>query len=256
MQKWLPDSFASDVSAPAAVLQKDDGIFEADHSGSGMCDNEKQRLFRSESGFSGPEAIMAHLTREERTQVFELVEQDISRDFEAREKELRANFEKEMVEAKNSFNSALDSWTENLHQALVSHLKETADCTARLAIQLAEKIVRAKVETDPEILLRALETTLFKIDGTKQIVVNVNPEQVQWLESRQDLLAKLGITQIVADRRVEAGGCIVKTHKQEWDATIKGQLAYMEELVEEMLTTADEPDLSGKGGSDEDPQLD
>ncbi len=250
MQKWLPDDFASGNTATAAVVHPDGGAFESNSLESDIHQDEKNRLFLSESGFSGPEAIMTHLTREERAQVFELVEQDITKIYEEREVELRLSLEADQNKNRQDFDQAFNTWTENLQLSLASHLKETADASARLAIQLAGKIVRETIKLDDEVLIRAMEATLFKIEGTKTITVSLNPTQAEWLENQAGLKEKLGIGQIVSDRRVEAGGCLISTEKQEWDATIESQLNYLGELVEEMIATAKEPDLSGEDGKD------
>ena len=256
MQKWLPDAFESDEATATTVLLADDAIFEAENTDPDEPMDEKSRLFMSESGFSGPEAIMTHLTRDERAQVFELVEQDIGRVYQEQEAELRSKLDADLNEVRRGFDTALASWSEKLQQAMEIHIKDTADGSARLAVQLAEKIIRKKVGMDHDVLTRAIETALFKIDGTKSITVSVNPEQAEWLESQDGVIEKLGIQQVVSDRRIESGGCLLKTDKQEWDATVKGQLKYLSELVEEMIITGDTPDFSGEEGTDAELDLD
>jgi len=262
MQNWLPDAFTSEDLATATVVPANGNAFEADHAAKDEAPDfadiqaNNKRLFMSESGFNGPEAIMKHLTPEERTQIFDLVEQDISKDFQQRELELREKFASDLEKAQRNCNASLESFSDNLLQAMSKHMKDTADASARLTIQLAEKIVRSKVHTDHEILVKAMETTLFKIDGAKTVIISVNPDQIEYLNSKPELLERLGINQVVADRRVDMGGCLVKTEKLEWDATIKGQLEYLSELIEEMIATGDEPDLTGKGQSTDEPILD
>ncbi len=256
MQKWLPDDFGTPDATAAAVVHADDSIFESDADAAGSEVTESSRLFLSESGFSGPEAIMAHLTKEERAQVFELAEQDITKIYEERENELRTKMDNDLNELRQGFDTAFSSWSQNIHRAMATHMKETADASARMAVQIAEKIIRQKINVDHDILLRALETALFKIDGNKSVIINVNPLQAEWLESHAEVRKKLGIQQVVADRRIEPGGCVVKTEKEEWDATISSQLEYLSEMVEEMITTGDEPDLSAEDGTDAEPSLD
>jgi len=255
MQKWLPDEFSSDFAPAATLAQAGAGAFESEKSNQQTGQSDNQRLFLSESGFSGPEAIMAHLTREERAQVFELVEQDIKAEYEEREKELRAKLAADKEESHRNFEEALTVWSDKITQAMSNHMKETADAAARLAVQLAEKVVRKNVSLDNEVLLRAIETALFKIDTSKTLTLNINPAQAQWLETLPQVIEKFGIEQIVSDRRIEPGGCLIKTEKQEWDVTVSGQLNYLSELVEEMITTADAPDLTGEDGKDAEPVL-
>lgn len=255
MQKWLPDDFASDFTTGTAVALEDPAVFKSDISDSHDIQDENQRLFKSESGFTGPEAIMGHLTREERAQLFELVEQDINAEYAIREKELVAKLDADLAQAGKNFDDAMAQWSGKLHQAMAMHMKETADASARLAVQLAEKIVRKNIELDNEILVRGIQTALFKIENTKSLTININPDQAAWLENLPEVMEKLGVQQINADRRIEAGGCLIKTEKQEWDVTVSGQLNYLSELVEEMITTADLPELTGEDGTDAEPIL-
>lgn len=260
MQKWLPEPF-EDFSAPVAavagaVLDAQAATFETAAAETADEATDRDRLFLSEKGFKGPEAMMSHLTPEERAQVFDLVEQDISRDYEEREKEIVKENARQLEEARQNFDLALDQWTARLAAAQAEHLRETAAAAARLALQLAEKIIRDRVVEDPSVLTRGLETALFKLEGARGVTVCVNPEETDWLKEKGALLERLGIEQVLADRRVERGGCLVRTELKEWDATIKGQLAYLSELVEEMIATQDPPDLSGKDDTDVDPGLD
>lgn len=250
MQKWCPDDFSTAQATVEAVVHGEDPSFDVTaFADSGPVD-DKSRLFMSETGFSAPQAIMNHLTQEERNQVFELVEQDVAREYETKLMELKAAHEEDLQLARKEFEKSLVNWGQGIQEALESHLKETADSAARLAVQLAEKMVRAKAAADTGVLVRALEVCLFKLEGSRSVSVNVHPDQAAWLGDQPELLAKLGIENVVADRRVETGGCLVRTEKKEWDATIKGQLQILSELVEEMTATGDLPTLAPEGSGD------
>ncbi len=254
MQKWLPDAFASEP-APA-VLPREKSSFESDQSAAPDAQGNRSHLFVSESGLSAPDKIMNHLTPEERAQVFELVEQDIKRDYETREQELRQQFTADLDKNRLAFDEALAAYVENISRSVTANLKESADESARLAVQLAEKIIRQQVKIDHYTLVRAMETTHFKIEGAREVTVCVSPEEAGWLNGHPEVCERLGIHKVVADRRVDSGGCLVKTEKREWDATVKGQLDFLGELVEEMINTAAEPDLSVTGEADDEQGLD
>ncbi|MCP4293663.1 MAG: hypothetical protein GY780_17690 [bacterium] len=256
MQKWLPDAFTVEKPTGTAAQVQTPNNFEAEGLSDHQEQNDRNRMFMSESGFAGPETIMGHLTPEERNQVFDLVEQDIQRVFEAQENELIKNNQIELERVKTEFESTFNNWSAQLQDAMANHMKETADASARMALILAEKVIRKKIDSDPEILIRALETTLFKMDGKKTLTVSIHPEQVDLLNKQTELMERLGIDQVVSDRRVDPGGCIVQTEKQEWDATIKGQIESLGEIIEEMISTGETPDLSVEGKSDDNPILD
>ena len=259
MQKWCPepfDDFSGPVASVAGAVLDAEAAFTANSEEGAGTTKDRGRLFLSESGFQGPEAMMAHLTPEERAQVYELVEQDLTVEYEARERELALAQATELEKTRQAFDQALGAWSTRITEAQARHCKDVAEAAARITLVLAEKIIRSKVETDPEILRRGLETALFKLEERRGITVIVNPDEAAWLESQPEILEKQGITQVQADRRIEKGGCMIRTENREWDATLKGQLSYLGDLVEEMVATQEPPDLNQEDDKDVDPGLD
>ena len=126
---------------------------------------------------------------------------------------------------------------------------------ARLAVELAEKIVRSRVEGDPAIIARAVETALRCGDSGSQLTVTAAPEDAAWLEGEDELRERLGITRVVADRRISRGGCLVDDGQREWNATLEGQLETLAEVIDEWIVTAGDsrenmqqlPDHEGDG---------
>ncbi len=108
---------------------------------------------------------------------------------------------------------------------------------ARDAVQMAEKIVRQSVAVAPEALARVVETTLFKIYADAPLTLRTNPLDAAWLSSQNELTERLHIGQIVADRRIDQGGCVIQCEGREWDATLARQLDTLGEIVAEMIAT-------------------
>ncbi len=237
MQKWCPDPF--DVGTPrggSAVV--DPAAFEpagpvvvADDAG--LCG------FRREAGFADTRSLMNSLTKEERAQVYELVEIDLIEEYKQREADISREFETRLADAKADFGEMFNTWTENVARVLASELKEAAAASSRLAVQVAGKIVRTSVEVDPEILARVIETTLFKIASHEPLVVVTNPVDAAWLSGQDGLLERLGIGSVVGDRRVERGGCVIKCEGREWDATLTSQLDTIGDLIAEAIATSE-----------------
>lgn len=241
MQKWLPDAF---LELPGAAIEAEDAGFQASRAAPQEEGAAQSQIFLSEKGFQNIGSTMSHLTPDERAQIFELVEQDLSRQYEVRAREMAQAQATELEITRQGFQQALDQWSRLLANAQAEYLKATAGEAARLAIQLAEKIIRDRVQEDRSVLVRGMETALFKLEGARATTVSVHPEEATWLETHPEVLERLGVGQVLADRRVDKGGCLVRTEHREWDATIKGQLSYLTELVEEMIATQDAPDLS------------
>jgi flagellar biosynthesis/type III secretory pathway protein FliH len=97
------------------------------------------------------------------------------------------------------------------------------------------------VAVDPDVLTRALEITHYKLLDNTRLTVIVNPEDESWVAGNTDMRESLRISSVQTDRRVERGGCIIKSQTEEWDATLAGQFETLAELVEEAISTNTDP---------------
>ena len=247
MQTWLPDEFVDGLPINSAPCPQWDKLPLAEGS-SGDCANPADR-FQKESRFVDPNSLLSNLTKDERALIFELAEQDVARQYEDRESELKAELEKNLAEAKSDYESRRETWSrefgEKISQRVSEELVNISKASAQLAVQLAGKITRSLVPLDQEILVRGIQTALFKIPGSQPIHLVVHPDDAGWLKEQQDLLGQLNITTVDGDRRLEPGGCLLQSGGREWDSTIAGQLETLGEVVQEAIATAgSEPTLS------------
>ncbi len=251
MLKWSPEPFdVHDSAIVSAAVSSDD--FQSTAVGNGEPNQgHDAREFRREAGFSDSKALMNALTQEERAQVYELVEIDLAEEYQAREKEQAATYASDLQAHKDETARMVAGWTERLAAAMAAEMTDAASAAARLSVQLAEKIVRQTVAVDHQVLARVLETTLFKIPDASPLSIRTSPEDATWLESQPSLQEHLNIAHIVADRRVESGGCVIQSEGREWDATLARQLNTLEEVVSEMIktTVADPSDLTEAAGA-------
>lgn len=254
MQKWCPDAFET-AGAIRATGVKEGPAFQPEARSAAATTENSARSFRSEAGFADPQMLLNHLTQRERSQLFDLVEQDVAREYEERERELRANLDAQRIALESNHQQSLENLSVALERALAGQLKEIAAGSARLAVRLAEKVVRGAVAVDQEVLARTLETAHYKLLESSALTVSLHPEDAAWLESQTELCARLKITAINADRRLDRGGCVVKSGSQEVDATIGRQLETLSEIVEEALATAGEPASLLPGKDAHEPEL-
>jgi flagellar biosynthesis/type III secretory pathway protein FliH len=238
MQKWSLESFDAEPTVNRSAVVPAAG-FEASRSPAVGILGDEARLFRHESGFSDTKALMNSLTREERAQVYKLVELDLVDEYRAREAEIVAAHEAALVALAAEQKQLLADWTGRVAAAVNRELQDAAAAAARLTVQLAEKIVRREVATDPGVLGRVIETTLLKIAENTPLSVRANPVDAAWLEGNAELLARLNIGQIVADRRLEAGGCVIQCRGREWDAGLERQMGTLQEIVDATIATGD-----------------
>lgn len=253
MQKWCPEPFAVPSAAgetPAVAVFRGLGGREtpaaADEPGAACLQ------FRREVGYTDSRALLATLTRAERTELYELAELDVAGTYDVRSAEQAAEFAARLEEAKSEAATSLAEWTAGLDAAVREDLSRAAAGAAGLAIRIAEKIIRATVKVDHGVLTRALETILFKQQAAAPLQVFVSPADALWLSGQADLRARLNIEVVGEDRRLVDGDCRVRSGGREWDLTAASQLEALGEIIDEVIATGSaQPAADGNRGADE-----
>jgi flagellar biosynthesis/type III secretory pathway protein FliH len=157
----------------------------------------------------------------------------------ARLRALEEDHARRLEEVRQDFRSSLRAWQEAQDERREHDARRLAEAATGLAVAMAEKIVRARVAADRGVLLRTLETALFKIQATGTVTVFVHPDDAVWLATDADTRRKLRLESVVPDRRIAPGGCRIACGHEEWDATLASQLADLGRLVEDALRDAE-----------------
>lgn len=107
-----------------------------------------------------------------------------------------------------------------------------------LALMLAEKVVCGAVAVQPERVLDVVRGALRRIAERERVTLLVNPEDVPLVRGATESLTGLGgidRLEVVEERRVPRGGCVLRTPEGEIDARLGEQLERARELVEAEL---------------------
>ncbi len=110
--------------------------------------------------------------------------------------------------------------------------------TLDLALLVAERILRRELDLDPSVVERVVHNALWKIPQARRLHVRVNPDDADRLQSDPELLKDLRIDEVVADRRVQRGGCLIEVEGQTLDGTIDGQLEQVRAAMDKALEEA------------------
>jgi len=115
-------------------------------------------------------------------------------------------------------------------------LKSYADSLVSMAIAVAERIIRGKLQREPEIILRWASESLAAARSANRLTVAVHPETLGELgQSLDELLRHPGLpedTSIVPDESVPREGVVVRQVGGEVMATLESQLGRLQELLE------------------------
>ncbi|NQS75781.1 MAG: hypothetical protein HQP61_04955 [Peptococcaceae bacterium] len=94
-----------------------------------------------------------------------------------------------------------------------------------LAREIAEKLVSQQLALAPEMVIQIAEESLRLVADRLQVVLYINPQEMELVESRRDHLASLlperAQLQCIADGEIQPGGCWVETEQGRVDATMK-----------------------------------
>ncbi len=97
----------------------------------------------------------------------------------------------------------------------------------KLSFGIAKKIIK-KEASDKEVLFENLVEAMKKAQSNKELKIFVNWEQLSFGKEIKDILKNnfqgIETIDIIEDRTVEPGGCIIETKLGKIDATIKNQL--------------------------------
>jgi len=247
MQKWCPEAFAAaagtESPANGPIFRGAEG---PEPPGTGGSDDPAS-LFQRETGYTDPRSLLATLTRSERADIYELAEQDVAGAYEERQQKQAAEYADRLADAKREASESLAAWTRDLEVAVRADLTAASAGAARLAIRIAEKIIRGSAAVDHGVLTRAIETILYKQQAAAPLRVVVCPRDALWLAEQTELLNRLNIATVADDRRLAAGDCRVASEGREWDLTVAGQLEALGEIIEEAIAT-------GREGGARDPE--
>ena len=104
-----------------------------------------------------------------------------------------------------------------------------------LVFDLAKHVIKQEVEVSREVSLSVVRNALRRVADAGTLRIRVNPEDLQTVRgSREELLTlvdNLRHVEIIEDRRVGAGGCIVETEGGSIDARLEAQIAEAANLL-------------------------
>ena len=105
-----------------------------------------------------------------------------------------------------------------------------------LSLQLAEKIVAGALAVESERIVDVVRGALRRLSDRRRVTIVVNPDDLETVRAATDrLLSELGgieHCEVQAERRINAGGALVRTEEGQIDARVQTQLVRARELVE------------------------
>lgn len=106
-----------------------------------------------------------------------------------------------------------------------------------ISVDIAKKIIKKELESDPQVLLNTIVEVLRTISKSEpKITIRVRPQSVQFIKDTiPNITYQYGIDSkinIVADPSIEDGGCVFQTNNGIVDASIDTQLEIIKKALE------------------------
>jgi flagellar assembly protein FliH len=128
---------------------------------------------------------------------------------------------------------SLTKAVEQLADSRAAWLRSWETGSVRLALAIAERLIRRKIAANPEVSRELVADALELFAGATRITLRMNPEDLQTLGNRLDDLfnAPGGAApiQVVADAEIASGDCVVQTAEGTVDARLEARLRRIEE---------------------------
>jgi type III secretion protein L len=160
-------------------------------------------------------------------------EEIIRKAIEQREKEKKDGFEE-------GYQEGLAQVTELLVKARTEYeamLRNGSKDMLELAFKISEKIIGKQLELDKSIIMDIVAQALQTVRQSKQITVRVNPDDAKALKASKDaLIEMLGhgrVIDVMEDKKVEKGGCIIESEVGVVDAQLNKQLDRLKKVLME-----------------------
>ena len=105
----------------------------------------------------------------------------------------------------------------------------------KLAVEIARKVVHKEITESQEIILNMVKIALYQIKDRHSLKIRVNPADYDLLrEHKEEIMSScdgMRSLEIIDDRRVEQGGCLIESDNGNLDARIETQLREVERAL-------------------------
>jgi len=150
------------------------------------------------------------------------------------EKNLQAAIQKRMGEHAGAVKSMMNQIATQ-HQ---TWMQNYADSIVSLVMEISERVIRTRLDREPEILVRWAADALAATRSAQRITVAVHPETLAELgKDLDELLSTPGLPEdssLIPDETVSRTGVIVRQLGGNVDAGLETQLDTLQRLLEEM----------------------
>jgi len=124
---------------------------------------------------------------------------------------------------------------DQLHEATSQWLTQWRNQTVELACRIADKLVRARMGSDNELLRVWMEEALVSMRDEREVRILVHPDDFslagRFLQSLAQTIPHAGSATVLPDPEVQRGGCVVRSKNGRMDQQLESQLQRLAEQL-------------------------
>lgn len=137
--------------------------------------------------------------------------------------EIRSELEAEMNLKVNEIREDFAATIQQVSSLSGEIIAQSETEMVELALEIAKKIVGREVTIDREVALTLVKIALAKLHNRTFAKVLLNPEDFAYIQSHLEKADFHGSIELVEDRSISLGGCLIQTETGEIDARIESQ---------------------------------
>lgn len=170
-----------------------------------------------------------------------IVEEANIRADEIRQKSVQEGIEKGLKEGQDQVSETMHSALETLNDAVKERkkiIKDSENELVRLALKIAEHVIRKEVTIDKEIVMNIIMEALGKMSERENIIIRVSKEDGEYVKKSKDKISGImdGVKSIsiIEDSFMEPGGCVIETNLGYVDAKISTKISLIEQAIKKV----------------------
>ncbi len=163
-------------------------------------------------------------------------EERLREEFKAGFEEGRRHAERTMKEEYQrksaDLQAAADAFLESIAKRYQEFQAAAERNVVRLAIAIAERIVKQRVVVENEVVVRQIQEAMKRVVGVERVRIRINPADEEFVRAhRTELLTSADAVReltLEADETIERGSCVLESDAGNVDASITTQLERIE----------------------------
>ena len=143
--------------------------------------------------------------------------------------------EQELEAAKSVMDEDLAEIETDAQKQIEDFWKSIEPELLKLSVEIAGKIIRREIDGQQDFIVETIKAGLYQLRDRRDVKIRVNPKDYKFIrERKEDLAASFDGVQsleLIDDRRVGEGGCVIESANGHLDAGIDTQSAEIERAL-------------------------